>query len=312
MKILITGASGYVGSVLTNYLLDKNFKIIAIDTQWFGINLKKHKNLKIIKKDYRKINNKDLKKVDSVIHLANIANDPGAELNPQLSWNINVLGVMRLLELCKKNKIKQFIYASSGSVYGIKKERKVTENLSLLPISLYNKTKMIAERILMSYSKNIKIHIIRPATVCGFSKRLRLDVSVNMLTYQALKFKKITVLGGKQIRPNLHIQDMVRIYYHFLKNKKIPNGCYNAGFENTSIIDLAKKIQKKLNCKIIIKKSNDPRSYRLNSDKLMKTGFKQKYFIEDGINELIKNLKLKKVNKNNFTVQKMKDLNLDS
>ena len=312
MKILITGASGYVGSVLTNYLLDKNFKIIAIDTQWFGINLKKHKNLKIIKKDYRKINNKDLKKVDSVIHLANIANDPGAELNPQLSWNINVLGVMRLLELCKKNKIKQFIYASSGSVYGIKKERKVTENLSLLPISLYNKTKMIAERILMSYSKNIKIHIIRPATVCGFSKRLRLDVSVNMLTYQALKFKKITVLGGKQIRPNLHIQDMVRIYYHFLKNKKIPDGCYNAGFENTSIINLAKKIQKKLNCKIIIKKSNDPRSYRLNSDKLMKTGFKQKYFIEDGINELIKNLKLKKVNKNNFTVQKMKDLNLDS
>lgn len=312
MKILITGASGYVGSVLTNYLLDKNFKIIAIDTQWFGINLKKHKNLKIIKKDYRKINNKDLKKVDSVIHLANIANDPGAELNPQLSWNINVLGVMRLLELCKKNKIKQFIYASSGSVYGIKKERKVTENLSLLPISLYNKTKMIAERILMSYSKNIKIHIIRPATVCGFSKRLRLDVSVNMLTYQALKFKKITVLGGKQIRPNLHIQDMVRIYYHFLKNKKIPDGCYNAGFENTSIINLAKKIQKKLNCKIIIKKSNDPRSYRLNSDKLIKTGFKQKYFIEDGINELIKNLKLKKVNKNNFTVQKMKDLNLDS
>ena len=312
MKILITGASGYVGSVLTNYLLSKKFKVIAMDTQWFGINLKKHKNLKIIKKDYREINNNDLKKVDSIIHLANIANDPGAELNPQLSWNINVLGTMGLLELCKKNKIKQFIYASSGSVYGIKKERKVTEDLSLLPISLYNKTKMIAERILMSYSKDMKIHIIRPATVCGFSKRLRLDVSVNMLTYQALKFKKITVLGGKQIRPNLHIQDMVRIYYHFLKNKKIPNGCYNAGFENTSIIDLAKKIQKKLNCKIIIKKSNDPRSYRLNSDKLIKTGFKQKYFIEDGINELIKNLKLKKVNKNNFTVQKMKDLNLDS
>ncbi len=312
MKILITGASGYVGSVLTNYLLSKKFKIIAIDTQWFGINLKKHKNLKIIKKDYREINNNDLKKVDSIIHLANIANDPGAELNPQLSWNINVLGTMGLLELCKKNKVKQFIYASSGSVYGIKKERKVTENLSLLPISLYNKTKMIAERILMSYSKNMRIHIIRPATVCGYSNRLRLDVSVNMLTYQALKFKKITVLGGKQIRPNLHIQDMVRIYHHFLKNKKIPEGCYNAGFENTSIINLAKKIQKKLNCKIIIRQSNDPRSYRLNSDKLIKTGFKQKYFIEDGINELIKNLELKKINKNNFTVQKMKDLNLDS
>ena len=180
-----------------------------------------------------------------------------------------------------------------------------------MPISLYNKTKMIAERVFLSYSKYMKIHIIRPATICGYSERLRLDVSVNMLTYQALKFKKITVLGGKQIRPNLHIQDMVRIYEHFLKNKKLPNGFYNAGFENISIINLAKKIKKKLNCKIIIKKSNDPRSYRLNSDKLIKTGFKQKFFTDDGINEIKEKLKLQKVNKNNFTVQKMKELSLD-
>ncbi len=311
MKILITGASGYVGSVLTEYLLGKKFKVIALDTQWFGINLKKNKNLKIVKKDYREINKKDLNKVDSVIHLANIANDPGAELNPQLSWNINVLGAMKLAEKCKSNKVKQLIYASSGSVYGVKKEKKVTENLSLVPISLYNKTKMIAERVFLSYSKYMKIHIIRPATICGYSERLRLDVSVNMLTYQALKFKKITVLGGKQIRPNLHIQDMVRIYEHFLKNKKLPNGFYNAGFENISIINLAKKIKKKLNCKIIIKKSNDPRSYRLNSDKLIKTGFKQKFFTDDGINEIKEKLKLQKVNKNNFTVQKMKELSLD-
>mgnify|MGYP001183864824 CR=1 FL=1 len=311
MKILITGASGYVGSVLTDYLLTKKFKIIALDTQWFGVNLKKNKNLKIIKKDYRDIKNSDLKNVTSIIHLANIANDPGVELNPQLSWNINVLGTMKLLELCKKNRIKQFIYASSGSVYGIKKEKKVTEELSLLPISLYNKTKMIAERVLLSYSKDMSIHIVRPATVCGYSKRLRLDVSVNMLTYQALKFKKITVLGGKQIRPNLHIQDMVRIYFHFLKNKKLPSGCYNAGFENISIINLAKKIQEKIKCKIKIKKSNDPRSYRLNSDKLLKTGFKQQYFVEDGINEIKEKLQLNKVSKNNFTVKRMKELNLD-
>lgn len=311
MKILITGASGYVGSVLTDYLLTKKFKIIALDTQWFGVNLKKNKNLKIIKKDYRDIKNSDLKNVTSIIHLANIANDPGVELNPQLSWNINVLGTMKLLELCKKNRIKQFIYASSGSVYGIKKEKKVTEELSLLPISLYNKTKMIAERVLLSYSKDMSIHIVRPATVCGYSKRLRLDVSVNMLTYQALKFKKITVLGGKQIRPNLHIQDMVRIYFHFLKNKKLPSGCYNAGFENISIINLAKKIQGKIKCKIKIKKSNDPRSYRLNSDKLLKTGFKQQYFVEDGINEIKEKLQLNKVSKNNFTVKRMKELNLD-
>ena len=145
-----------------------------------------------------------------VIHLANIANDLSAELNPELSWNVNVLGTIKLLELCKQ-KIKKFLYASSGSVYGIKTEKKVTEDLSLIPISLYNKTKMTAERVLLSYSKFMKTHIIRPATVCGYSNRLRLDVSVNMLTYQALKYKKITVLGGKLIRPNLHIKDMIRI-----------------------------------------------------------------------------------------------------
>jgi len=310
MKILITGASGYIGSVLTNYLLNKNFKIVAIDTQWFGLNLKKHKNLKIIKKDFREINDNDLNGITSIVHLANIANDPSAELNPKLSWNINVLGTMQLIDICKKNKIKQFLYGSSGSVYGIKKEKKVTENLSLLPISLYNKTKMIAERILISYEKNLKIHIIRPATVCGFSPRLRLDLSVNMLTYQALKNKKITVLGGKQIRPNIHMQDMIRVYYHFIKNKELPNGIYNAGFENISIINLAKKIQKKTNCKIKIKKSNDPRSYRLNSDKLLQTGFSQKYFINDGINEIRENLILSEVNTNNFTVPMMKKLKI--
>ncbi len=310
MKVLITGACGYIGSVLTNYLLNKNYKIIAIDTQWFGKNLKEHKNLKIIKKDFRNINDDDLKNVSSVIHLANIANDPSSEINPELSWNINTLGTMQIIELCKKNKVKQFLYGSSGSVYGIKVEKNVTEDLSLLPISLYNKTKMIAERILLSYSNDIKIHIIRPATVCGYSDRLRLDVAVNMLTYQALKNKKITVLGGNQIRPNLHIQDMVQIYHHFLIKKSLPAGCYNAGFENISIIDLAKKIQKKINCKIIIKKSNDPRSYRLNSDKLLKTGYKQKFFVEDGITEIKNRLNLSKINKNSFTVLKMKKLNL--
>jgi len=131
-----------------------------------------------------------------------------------------------------------------------------------------------------------------------------------MLTYQALKNKKITVLGGNQIRPNLHIQDMVQIYHHFLIKKSLPAGCYNAGFENISIIDLAKKIQKKINCKIIIKKSNDPRSYRLNSDKLLKTGYKQKFFVEDGITEIKNRLNLSKINKNSFTVLKMKKLNL--
>ena len=150
--------------------------------------------------------------------MANIANDPSVLLKPELSWNVNVLSSMRICELAILNKIKKIIFLSSGSVYGISKEKKVTENLSLEPISVYNKTKMIAERIFLSYQKKIKLYIIRPATVCGVSRRQRLDVSVNALTISALKNKLITVFGGQQIRPNIHIDDLVRVYDHlFLK-----------------------------------------------------------------------------------------------
>ena len=134
-----------------------------------------------------------------------------------------------------RNGVNQIIYASSGSVYGIKDELRVTEDLQLVPISVYNKTKMVAERIFLSYKDKFNVHCIRPATVCGLSPRMRLDVSVNMFTYQALKNGKINVFGGNQTRPNIHIQDMANIYRHFLNNPEIPSGCYNAGFENISI-----------------------------------------------------------------------------
>ena len=189
-----------------------------MDAQWFGKNLKNNKNLKIINKDIRNLDEKIFKKVYAVFHLANIANDPAVELKPELSWEVNVLSSMKIIEFCIKNKVKKFFFASSGSVYGVKKEKKVTENLSLEPISVYNKTKMIAERIFLSYQKKIKLYIIRPATVCGVSRRQRLDVSVNALTISALKNKLITVFGGQQIRPNIHIDDLVRVYDHlFLK-----------------------------------------------------------------------------------------------
>ena len=144
-KIIITGGCGYKGTKLVEHFLKKNFKITVIDTQWFGKNLKDNKNLKIIRKDIRDIEEKIFKNVYAVFHLANIANDPAVELKPELSWEVNVLSSMRLMEYCIKNKVKKFFFASSGSVYGIKKEKKVTENLSLKPISVYNKTKMIAE-----------------------------------------------------------------------------------------------------------------------------------------------------------------------
>ncbi len=312
MKVLITGGCGFKGSVLTNELVKEGHKITVVDTQWFGNYLIKSNKIKIKKKDFRDLTLNEIEGHDAVIHLANIANDPGVLLNPLLSWNVNVLGTQQLVEKIIKLKIKHFLFASSGSVYGINKNPRVTENLPLLPISVYNQTKMVAERAIMSYKNiNTKIHIIRPATVCGLSPRMRLDVSVNLLTYQALKKKKITVLGGKQVRPNIHIKDMCRVYKHFLYNKKLPDGFYNAGFENISIIDIAKKIQSRIKCKILIKSSNDPRSYRLDSSKLLKTGFKPVYSIDDAISEIILNFKqIDKNQKKSFTVKWMKKIGL--
>ncbi len=310
MKIFISGGSGYTGTILVKKLLENNHKVISFDTQWFGNHLKKHKNLKIIKDDIRNIKKYSLKGIDKFIHLANIANDPSVDLAPSLSWEVNVLAIKEILDLCIKNRIKHFIYASSGSVYGVKKEKKVTEDLELVPISTYNKTKMIAEKVIQSYDKYLKYHIIRPSTVCGFSPRMRLDVTVNMFAYQALKNKEITVFGGKQIRPNIHIKDLTNVYLHFLNNKNVPSGIYNAGFENLKLIDIAKKVSKIIPCKIKIKKNFDIRSYRQNSDKLLKTGFKKKYSVEDAIFDIKNNYQIiKKLDiKKSFTVKWLKNL----
>ena len=315
MKILVIGGCGYTGNLLVNKLLDFNHKVVVVDTQWFGNHLKNHKNLKIIKQDIRKIDEKIFIGVKTIVHLANIANDPSVELNPNLSWEVNVVALNKIIEFSIKKKIKHFIYASSGSVYGIKKEKKVTEELSCVPLSTYNKTKMIAERLLYSYSDKIKIHCIRPATVCGVSPRMRLDVSVNMFVYQALKNNKITVFGVDQVRPNINIKDLTDVYIHFINNPDIQTGSYNAGFENLRIIDIAKLVQKHVKAKIeVIKNNNDPRSYRQNSDKLIKTGFKPKFGVEDAIKEFkekyIKNEIL--INDKCNTVKWMKKIGLNN
>ena len=307
-KILITGGCGYVGSMLTELLLKKKYSVTIIDTQWFGNVMKKTKKLDIIKMNISNINKLNLKKFSTIIHLANIANDPAAELNPKLTWEVNVLFMDKLIKHAVKCGVKKFIYASSGSVYGLKKEKKVTENLSLVPISDYNKSKMIAERVLTSYKDKIKIYSIRPATVCGYSKNMRLDVTVNMFVYQAIAKKTITIFGGNQVRPNIYILDLCRVFVHFLE-KNLKPGFYNAGFENLKIIDVAKKILKKTKCKIkILKKTNDPRSYRQDSTKLLKTGFKPNFNVDYAIKELINNFKLKKVKvtQNLFRVKYMK------
>ena len=285
MKILVTGAAGYKGSVLIPKLLNNGYQVKALDTMWFGNFLPSNANLTILNKDVRDIKTEDLDNVSQVIHLASVANDPCGDLNPELTWEVSALATMKLVEACLKMGVQQFIYASSGSVYGVKQEEQVTEDLALIPISGYNKTKMIAERVLLSYQDNIRVQIIRPATVCGLSPRMRLDVSVNMLTMQALNKGLITVLGGSQTRPNIHIEDITDIYLFFLDNPSHV-GIFNAGFENLTILDIAKKIKEKTGANIEIKPSNDPRSYRVNSDKLLKTGFTPKRTVSHAIEEI--------------------------
>ena len=287
MNILVTGGCGYKGSVLIPKLLKDGHSILSVDTNWFGDNLKENILLKKIKCDIRDIDKIPMQGIDTIIHLANIANDPAVELNQSLSWEVNVLASQQLVDKAVRNGIQKIIYASSGSVYGIKEELKVTEDLPLLPISTYNKTKMVAERVFLSYKDEIDVICIRPATVCGYSPRMRLDVSVNMLTFQALRNKKITVFGGNQTRPNIHIEDMVDVYRHFLNMKGLESGCYNAGFENITILEIAKMITKKINSEIVITESNDPRSYRQDSSKLLNTGFTPRYSVETAIDDVI-------------------------
>lgn len=285
-----------------------------VDTQWFGNHLKPHPQLTVLKQDTRDVDSIPLKNVDAVIHLANIANDPGVEMNPTLSWEVNVLATQQLADRAVRAGVKQFIFASSGSVYGVKDDPQVTEDLELVPISAYNKTKMVAERVLLSYSDAMQIHCIRPATVCGYSPRMRLDVSVNMLTMQALKNGRMTVFGGDQTRPNIHINDMVNVYRHFLAKPELPSGCYNAGFENISILDIAKKVAEKIPAEIVVSASNDPRSYRQNSDKLLATGFVQTTTVSDAIDNVIAKFKSGELVENDqcYTVRWMKHLNLQA
>jgi nucleoside-diphosphate-sugar epimerase len=286
MKILVTGGCGYKGHVLVPKLINKGHDVIAFDTQWFGDFHSPHPRLQVVKGDVREIDGIPLDGVDCIIHLSSIANDPCGDLDPKLTWEVSALATMQLADKAKRLGIKHFIYASSGSVYGVKEEAQVTEDLELKPISEYNKTKMVSERVLLSYSEDMVVQIVRPATVCGISPRMRLDVSVNMLTMQALSKGRITVFGGDQTRPNIHIDDITDVYL-FLLDHPEATGIYNAGFENISILDIAKKVTKYIPVEIVVTESNDPRSYRVNSDRLLNAGFKPSKSVDDAVREII-------------------------
>ena len=291
-SIFITGGAGYAGSCLVPELLKKGYKVTVYDLMYYTDNFlpKDNPNLEIIKGDIR-----DKEKIytsclnhDVFIHLACISNDTSFALDEKLSTSINLDAFEPMVESAKNAGIKRFIYASSSSVYGISEEKNVTEDHPLVPLTLYNKYKALCEPILFKHTdENFKGVIFRPATVCGYSPRMRYDLTVNALTHSALKKKIITVNGGGQIRPNIHIEDLVDLYIFFLNKNKKFCGIYNAGFENLSVLNIAKKVQEFIPTKIkIIKKNYDPRSYRLDSSKLLKIGFKPKHKIINAIQEL--------------------------
>lgn len=285
MKVLVTGACGYKGTVLVPKLLSAGHTVIALDIMWFGNYLPSHPRLTVVEGDIRNIESVPLEGVDAIIHLSSVANDPCSDLDPKLTWEISCLATMQLADKAARVGIPHFIYASSGSVYGLKDEPQVTEDLELVPLSEYNKTKMVGERVLLSYSNQMAVQIVRPATVCGLSPRMRLDVAVNMLTMQALVKGEITVLGGDQTRPNIHIDDITDLYLFLLDRPQI-TGVFNAGFENLSILEIANLVAEVSGAKIVVKPSNDPRSYRVNSNKILATGFRPKKSVKAAIDEI--------------------------
>ena len=294
-KILITGGAGYVGSVLTPYLLMRGHKVSVIDLMIYGEEiLKKDKNLKIIKGDIRNKNllEKILPGHDIVIHLACISNDPSFELNPFLGKSINLDAFTPLVEIAKKNGVKRFIYASSSSVYGVKKEKDVDETISLEPLTDYSKFKIDCEIILKKYiSENFTPIIIRPATVCGYAPRQRLDVVVNILTNLAYHKRAITIFGGKQLRPNIHIKDMARAYEILIEAPKsqVSGEIFNVGYENYSVLELANTVKKTIGDDVSLKSSptDDNRSYHISSKKIKKVlGFEPVNTISDAVNDL--------------------------
>ena len=323
-KIFITGGAGYVGAALVKKLLNDGYHVTVYDLMIYGKVLEDHENLTTIKADIRdEIKLKSsIQKQDIVIHLACISNDPSFELNPKLGKQINFDAFRPLVKLSKEAGIKKFIYASSSSVYGIKNEKNVHEDMKLEPLTDYSKFKVDCEKILFEFTNNNFITtIIRPATVCGYSPRQRFDLVVNILTNLAYHKREITVFGGNQLRPNIHIQDMIRAYETIINadNKKINGEIFNAGFDNQSINDLANTVKKEIgkDIKIIRSHVDDNRSYHISSDKIKRElNFKTKFTINDAIKDLKDAFDNKKLintfeDINFFNIKKMQSIHLN-
>ncbi|HQW06078.1 MAG TPA: SDR family oxidoreductase [Flavobacteriales bacterium] len=296
-NIFITGGAGYVGSVLVPKLLDKGYSVTVLDLMIYGEEvLPKHERLNAVKGDIR--DQALLKKLlpghDAVIHLACISNDPSFELNPDLGKSINLDAFEPLVRISKESGIGRFIYASSSSVYGIKEEPNVTEDMVLEPLTDYSKFKAQCEEILDRFqSDDFTTVTIRPATVCGYGKRLRLDLSVNILTNLAVNKGEITVFGGTQKRPNIHIEDMTDLYVQLLElpKERIAGKIWNAGYDNFTIAEIAGMVRNVIgeHVKIVTTPTDDLRSYHVSSEKIKNDiGFVATHSLEDAVRDLKK------------------------
>jgi nucleoside-diphosphate-sugar epimerase len=301
-NVLVTGGAGYVGSLLTPQLLEIGYKVTVYDIMYFGDQFlpKGNPNLKLIRGDIRDTAKlaEAFQGVGAVISLACISNDASFELDEKLSTSINLDAFEPMVVAAKRAGVKRFVYCSSSSVYGVSESPDVTEEHPLVPLTLYNKYKGVCEPLLFKHqSPEFVCVTIRPATLCGYAPRQRLDLSVNILTNHAINNNKITVFGGSQKRPNLHVQDMVDLYKLLLtvSDDKIAGQTFNAGFQNMSIMEIAQIVKRvvqeefpeKGEIPIVTTPTDDIRSYHVNSDKIQRVlGFKPKHSIEDAVRDL--------------------------
>jgi len=297
-NVLVIGGAGYVGAVLVPELLEKGHGVTVLDLFIYGDDvfsgLEDHPRLKLVKGDMREIGIVEaaLEGCDAVIHLACISNDPSFELDPELGKSINYDSFRPIVQAAKKAGVSRFIYASSSSVYGIKEGVDVTEDLTLEPLTDYSKFKVMCENELQEErAPGFHTTIIRPATVCGYSPRQRLDVIVNILTNHAVNNGKVRVFGGPQLRPNIHIRDMCRVYHMCLElpESQVDGGVFNAGFENHSVLKLAEIVRDVVGdtVEMSVEPTDDPRSYHISSERIShELGFQPEFTIEHAVRDL--------------------------
>jgi nucleoside-diphosphate-sugar epimerase len=300
-NVLVTGGAGYKGCILVPKLLRAGYSVVVYDSMLFGDEgLPKHANLRVVKGDVRDTDAyaRAARGVDAVIHMACISNDPSFELDPALSRSINYECFEPLVVASKSAGVKRFVYVSSSSVYGVSDAPEVTEDHPLVPLTDYNKYKGLCEPILLRHqSPDFTTVIVRPATVCGYSPRMRLDLTVNILTNHAVNTGVITVFGGSQKRPNIHVDDVTELYVELLSlpKEKIAGQTFNAAYQNQTILELA-RITKKIverempekdPIQIKMTTTNDPRSYHVSSRKIAeRLGWRPKRTIEDAVTDL--------------------------